>query len=77
MFTPGETNCACTILLNLSTTLPRLHSLMSFRSGGPGHGRNEVWTGERDGCTRASGMRAGVECAGSVFARICILFAVV
>lgn len=29
------------------------------------------------GCTRASGMRAGVECAGSVFARICILFAVV
>lgn len=46
MFTPGETNCACTILLNLSTTLPRLHSLMSFRSGGPGHGRNEVWTDE-------------------------------
>lgn len=44
MFTPGETNCACTILLNLSTTLPRLHSLMSFRSGGPGQGRNEVWT---------------------------------
>lgn len=47
VFTPGETNCACTILLNLSTTLPRLHSLMSFRSGGPGQGRNEVWTDER------------------------------
>lgn len=47
VFTPGETNCACTILLNLSTTLPRLHSLMSFRSGGPGQARNEVWTDER------------------------------
>lgn len=42
VFTPGKTNCACTILLNLSTTLPRLHSLMSFRSGGPGQEHNEV-----------------------------------
>jgi len=47
VFTPSETNCACTILLNLSTTLPRLHSLMSFRSGGPGQARNEVWTDGR------------------------------
>jgi hypothetical protein len=47
VFTPSETNCACTILLNLSTTLPRLHSLMSFRSGGPGQARNEVWPDER------------------------------
>lgn len=45
VFTPGETNCACTILLNLSTTLARLHSLMSFRSGSrSGQGRNEVGT---------------------------------
>lgn len=86
MFTPGETNCACTILLNLSTTLPRLHSLMSFRSGGPGQGRNEVWTDEKRGKEGERGERVysskrgrgrDGECAGSVFARICILFAVV
>lgn len=56
VFTPGETNCACTILLNLSTTLARLHSLMSFRSGGrSGWGRNEVGTSARRGGGRSVG----------------------
>lgn len=62
VFTPGETNCACTILLNLSTTLARLHSLMSFRSGSPRRGRNEVATrakGEGRGRVEQAGGQAG------------------